>query len=208
MFLKNAAKLHFLFHSTKYLSRNSRNYSFFFHFVNSACHFTSSFCCKVTKFLAYKPYFNLDTLSLFVFFTFPSVCFSFFFIIFAHVMTQKQHYILISLASNEQAKERLAAAREQLTQLLTEVKFTSEIWTEPFSTNCSAPYLNQLCEGTTAFGLNLLNELLKETEKRLGRTHNEDGIVAIDLDLLQYDHQQLHLRDWQRDYVKNLLNEL
>ena len=56
--------------------------------------------------------------------------------------------------------------------------------------------------------MNLLGEVLKETERRLGRTHNEDGIVAIDLDLLQYDDQKYHLRDWNRDYVKNLLNEL
>ena len=56
--------------------------------------------------------------------------------------------------------------------------------------------------------MNLLNEVLKETEKRLGRTHNEDGIVTIDLDLLQYDETQYHLRDWSRSYVKNLINEL
>ena len=37
MFPKNAAKLHFLFHLAKYLSRNSRKYSFFFHSVKSAC---------------------------------------------------------------------------------------------------------------------------------------------------------------------------
>lgn len=123
-------------------------------------------------------------------------------------MTQKEHQILISLASNKQQEAHLAAAREQLTQLLTEAHFTSAIWTEPVNTSRQEPYLNQLCKGTTAFGMNLLNELLKETEKRLGRTHNEDGIVAIDLDLLQYDDQRYHLRDWGRDYVKNLLNEL
>ena len=123
-------------------------------------------------------------------------------------MNQKQHYIIISLASNEGQEAHLKAAREQLTQLLTEAAFTSEIWTEPVNSCRQEPYLNQLCHGTTAFSVNLLNELLKETEKRLGRTHNEDGIVAIDLDLLQYDGQQYHLRDWERDYVKNLLNEL
>ena len=42
-FLKNAAKLHFYFHLTKYLSRNSRKYLIFFHFVKSAYHFTVSF---------------------------------------------------------------------------------------------------------------------------------------------------------------------
>lgn len=131
-----------------------------------------------------------------------------FFIIFAFVMTQKEHHIIISLASNEDPEAHLAAAREQLTQLLTEAHFTSAIWTEPVNTSRQVSYLNQLCTGTTALGVNLLGEVLKETERRLGRIHNEDGIVAIDLDLLQYDDQKYHLRDWNRDYVKNLLNEL
>lgn len=123
-------------------------------------------------------------------------------------MTHKEHQILISLASNEKQESHLAAAREQLTQLLTEARFTSAIWTEPINTIRKKPYLNQLCIGTTALGMNLLGEVLKETERRLGRTHNEDGIVAIDLDLLEYDGERYHLRDWSRDYVKNLLKEL
>ena len=128
-------------------------------------------------------------------------------------MRQTEHQILISLASNENQEAHLAAAREQLTQLLTECHFTSAIWTEPIGhssmSNGQCPmYLNQLCQGTTALGEGLLCEVLKEIEKRLGRTRNEDGIVAIDLDLLQYDERKHHLRDWERNYVKNLLNEL
>lgn len=123
-------------------------------------------------------------------------------------MTQKQHQIIISLASNENQEANLQAAREQLTQLLSEAHFTSAIWTDPINSIRQEPYLNQLCKATTAFCMNLLNEVLKETEKRLGRTHNEDGIVTIDLDLLQYDEAQYHLRDWSRSYVKNLINEL
>ena len=102
----------------------------------------------------------------------------------------------------------MAKAREQLTQLLTEVSFISAIWTDPIHSIRKEQYLNQLCQGTTAFGEGLLCEVLKEIEKRLGRTKNEDGIVAIDLDLLQYDERKHHLRDWERSYVKNLLNEL
>ena len=128
--------------------------------------------------------------------------------IFAFVMNQKEHQIIISLASNENQEARLAAAREQLIQLLTEAHFTSAIWTEPVNCSRKEPYLNQLCRGTTALGEGLLCEVLKETEKRLGRTKNEDGIVAIDLDLLQYDERKHHLRDWERNYVKDLLNEL
>ena len=123
-------------------------------------------------------------------------------------MNQKEHQIIISLASNEDQETRMAAAREQLTQLLTECHFTSAIWTEPINSIRKEPYLNQLCQGTTALGEGLLCEVLKETEKRLGRTHNEDGIVTIDLDLLQYDSQRHHLRDWDRNYIKDLLKEL
>lgn len=123
-------------------------------------------------------------------------------------MTQKQHQIIISLASNENQEKNLQAAREQLTQLLSEVHFTSAIWTAPINSIRQEPYLNQLCKANTAFSMNLLDEILKETEKRLGRTHNEDGIVTIDLDLLQYDEEQYHLRDWSRRYVKDLINEL
>ena len=131
-----------------------------------------------------------------------------FFIIFVPIMTQKEHNIIISLASNENQEANLEAARTQLIQLLTEVHFTPAIWTEPIHTLRKEPYLNQLCKGTTALGEGLLCEVLKEIEKRLGRKRNEDGVVAIDLDLLQYDDQRHHLRDWDRNYVKDLINEL
>jgi 2-amino-4-hydroxy-6-hydroxymethyldihydropteridine diphosphokinase len=129
-------------------------------------------------------------------------------------MKQKEHHVIISLASNENQEANLEAARTQLTQLLTSVRFTSAIWTEPvnvessmFNVQCRK-YLNQLCEGTTAFGEGLLCEVLKETEKRQGRTRNEDGIVTLDLDLLEYDGVRHHLRDWERSYVKDLIDEL
>lgn len=123
-------------------------------------------------------------------------------------MNHKEHKIIICLASNIDQKHNMEAAREQLSLLMNDLHYTSEHWTEPVHSLRSEPYLNQLCRGTTTFGPNLLGEVLKEIEKRLGRTHNEDGIVTIDLDLLQYDDQRYHLRDWERKYVKDLLNEL
>lgn len=123
-------------------------------------------------------------------------------------MNQKQHQVIICLASNIDQQQHLEKAREQLSLLLSEAHYTTEHWTEPVNTLRKEPYLNQLCRGTTTFGANLLGELLKEIEKRLGRKHEEDGIVTIDIDLLQYDEQRYHLRDWGRDYVKDLLSEL
>jgi len=129
-------------------------------------------------------------------------------------MLQKTHKIILSLGSNDDAEQHLADAREQLNLLLSDVHFTTAIWTdEILSENNSKTenkhiYLNQLCSATTNFGINLLEEVLKELEKRLGRTHNEDGIVAIDIDLLQYDDTRYHLRDWSRPYVSNLIGEI
>jgi len=123
-------------------------------------------------------------------------------------MKPRQHYVIIALASNEQQEQHLEAARQQLALILGDLHFTSAHWTEPFHVSRPSPYLNQLCEATTTFSANLLEEVLKEIEKRLGRTRNEDGIVAIDLDLMQYDGERHHLRDWERDYIKDLLGEL
>jgi len=113
--------------------------------------------------------------------------------------------VIISIASNEDQEANLAKARELLKTILPNLTFTKELWTQPVNTTRKSMYLNQLCKGTTELGPNLLGEVLKETEKRLGRRHNEDGIVAIDLDLLQHGQQRFHLRDWERNYVKDLL---
>lgn len=123
-------------------------------------------------------------------------------------MNQRQHSIIISLASNYDQQGNLAKAREQLKVLLSDIRFTKELWTQPVNNHRQEPYLNQLCQATTNLGANLLSEVLKELEKRLGRTHNEEGIVTIDLDLMAYDDQQYHLKDWDRSYIKELINEL
>ena len=123
-------------------------------------------------------------------------------------MKQELHQVIISLASNDHQEQHLEAARQQLTLLLSDLHFTTEHWTDPVHNLYPAQYLNQLCEGTTTFSANLLEEVLKEIEKRLGRTKNEDGIVAIDLDLMLYDDERHHLRDWERHYIKDLLGEL
>lgn len=123
-------------------------------------------------------------------------------------MNQRQHSIIISLASNYDQQGNLAKAREQLKVLLSDIQFTKELWTQPVNNQRQEPYLNQLCQATTNLGANLLSEVLKELEKRLGRTHNEEGIVTIDLDLMAYDDQQYHLKDWDRSYIKDLINEL
>jgi len=120
------------------------------------------------------------------------------------------HRVILSLAANRFQKSNLAKARECLGKLLTDINFTSELWTEPLSSSRQELYLNQLAEGSTELTLDDLNQRLKVIESSFGRTSRKRllGIVPIDLDILQYDDLRLHERDWQRPYVTRLIGEL
>lgn len=120
----------------------------------------------------------------------------------------------------------MEAARSLLSGLLADLHYTTEHWTEPVathgdwlpvqtdSTQGASPhvlrvrYLNQLATGVTDMEAADLNLRLKEIEQQLGRKHDKSGVVTIDIDLLQHDDTRYHLRDWERDYVKDLLVEL
>ena len=120
------------------------------------------------------------------------------------------HHVILSLAANRYQKSNLAKARQCLGELLTDLHYTEEQWTEPLSAKRRDLYLNQLAEGRTTLTLEELNRRLKQIETDFGRTpeKRQRGIVPIDLDILLYDEQRLHERDWQRPYVADLLQQL
>jgi 2-amino-4-hydroxy-6-hydroxymethyldihydropteridine diphosphokinase len=123
-------------------------------------------------------------------------------------MTSKVHKVMLCLASNSQQEQNMEAARRLLTGLLADLHYTSEHWTEPVNSARTDMYLNQLATGTTDLEAEALNLRLKEMEQQLGRKHDKSGIVTIDIDLLLYDDTRYHLRDWERNYVKDLLAEI
>lgn len=115
---------------------------------------------------------------------------------------------MLSLAANTQQKSHLAEARRRLSALIDGLAFTEELWTEPVG-KARHPrlYLNQLARGTTTLSAEELQRELKQIEADMGRTAEmrQQGIVPIDLDLLLYDGQRYHERDWERPYVRQLL---
>ena len=123
-------------------------------------------------------------------------------------MRNTTHQVLLCLSSNTNQQQNMEAARRLLGQLLGNLLFTTEHWTEPVNTLRPDKYLNQLAKGTTTIDADELNLRLKDIERRLERKHDKSGIVTIDIDLLEYDSERYHQRDWERDYVKDLLPEL
>ena len=118
--------------------------------------------------------------------------------------------VIISIASNRNQKNNLAKAREYLEQILYGVSFSSELWTEPYGEHNGSIYLNQLALGVYDGTLSELVTLLKQKEHEMGRTDLDRhmGIVEIDLDILRFGHQRLHLTDWERPYVQQLIVEI
>ncbi len=120
------------------------------------------------------------------------------------------HSVLISLASNNEQEKNLSEARKALTQVLISPDYTPAVWTEPYGKKEGALYLNQLVSAQTDLDNDELNGRLKDIEKTQGRDDEarRQGVVPIDLDLLLYDQQRFHLRDWQRPYIQQLLPKL
>ena len=81
------------------------------------------------------------------------------------------------------------------------------MWTEPIGAQRSDAYLNQLVTAHTRLELSQLNSELKRIEQEMGRTDSDrkEGIVRIDLDLMEYDGERHHIKDWERSYIKMLL---
>jgi 2-amino-4-hydroxy-6-hydroxymethyldihydropteridine diphosphokinase len=123
-------------------------------------------------------------------------------------MSNQAHKVLLCLASNSNQQQNMEAARMLLRDVLNELHYTTEHWTEPVNALRPDQYLNQLATGLTNLGPDELNLRLKDIEQQLDRKHDKSGIVTIDIDLLEYDSVRYHLRDWERDYVKDLLPEL
>ena len=128
----------------------------------------------------------------------------------ATIRNEATHRVLLSIASNHYQKMNLARARSRLGEVLSDMDFTEELWTEPVGTGKQTLYLNQLVKGNTTLTLCQLTERLKLMETECGRTERKRqmGLVTIDLDVLLYDNQQLHQKDWQRPYVTTLLPQV
>ena len=142
--------------------------------------------------------------------------------------------IIISLASNYEQTQNLPLALQRLGQVLTVTRVTQAIWTKPYRSDeqkttsdkremmtgeretmtgerkmmSDELYLNQLVYGETTLDADQLETLFKQLERSMGRTPAERqlGIVRIDIDLLQHADTRYHQKDWDRDYIKQLLS--
>lgn len=117
--------------------------------------------------------------------------------------------IIIALGSNFEPQDNIERAKEELRALFADIKFTRSLWTEPIEIT-SERFLNTMAWGDSDLSKEEIELQLKRLERACGRCEAEKkkGIVRIDLDLMQYGEERLHLKDWNRAYILTLYREL
>lgn len=120
------------------------------------------------------------------------------------------HDILIAIGTNVIA-DRIWFVEVHLEQCFENVRFTHIIPTEPIGERFKGKqFFNAVMTGKTNLDKSEVEELLKRIEQLAGNTQDKRnmGVVEADIDLLMYDDVKLHEKDWQRSYIKELVERI
>lgn len=120
------------------------------------------------------------------------------------------HDILIAIGTNVIA-DRIRFVEVHLEQCFENVRFTHIIPTEPIGERFKGKqFFNAMMAGNTNLAMSEVDEQLKRIEQLAGNTHDKRnmGVVEADIDLLMYDDVKLHEKDWQRSYIKELVERI
>ena len=113
--------------------------------------------------------------------------------------------VIIGLGSNWKSEVHIQQANRLLMDYFEEIHFSEPVYTEPIGMSQSNLFLNQVAIAYTSRPIEEVKTALKSMEKQLGRTpqSKQQGIIPIDIDLLQWDNLLLKSDDLERDYIKN-----
>ncbi len=116
----------------------------------------------------------------------------------------------IGFGSNAPDREKnVRRAIDYISERLTDVKVSS-IYDTPAVSGDGSTYTNAVLHGRTSMSSEQLVTLLKDYETMEGRasSHEQEGVVVIDLDLVIYDSRILRPRDFERHYFNRGYSEL
>ena len=120
------------------------------------------------------------------------------------------HDILIAIGTNVIA-DRIRFVEVHREQCFENVRFTHIIPTEPIGERFKGKqFFNAVMAGKTNLAMSEVEEQLKLIEQLAGNTQDKRnmGVVEADIDLLMYDDVKLHEKDWQRSYIKELVERI
>ena len=120
------------------------------------------------------------------------------------------HKVLLSIGTNTDACFNLKRAIDSLHSCFPNIKFTSIIESAPCGAIFNEPFLNTLAYFETNMVKEDIKVRFKSIEKNMGRqpSHKAEGIVIIDIDLIQWNNEVLKPDDFKREYMNELLVQM
>lgn len=117
--------------------------------------------------------------------------------------------VILALGTNVNQERNMKQVRRLLVDTWPDMKFTTPKWTQPIGM-ASDLFYNCLAYTEVEESLEELTEKVKNMERICGNTRAERSLnrIQMDIDILLYGDNKLHIDDWQRDYVQELMNEI
>lgn len=118
---------------------------------------------------------------------------------------------IISIGSNEHRTANVKKVMEVLTEYFPTIRFSTPQLTEPMDMPEDAKaFLNLIALFETDLDRETLEAELKKLETKLGRDHDDDeeGIIPMDLDIIEWNDEVYKPQDMVRPYVVAGLDEL
>lgn len=118
--------------------------------------------------------------------------------------------LIISIGSNYNSEENIKLCRDGLRTIFQAIHFSSTSVTKPFGSQYKNNFLNQLVLTQTDQDFVEIQKQLKLLEKEIGRKKGDktSGLVKIDIDIIKWNDVVTKEKDWQRNYVQDLLPSL
>ena len=123
------------------------------------------------------------------------------------LMNKVNHKLLLCIGSNFQSEEKVSAAKVLLEANFFNLHFSDARLTAPLNMQRKTPFLNQLVVAETDKDLTEVRRMLKSIEQQLGRTEHSksEGIIPIDIDLLEWDREVIHSEIIKNKYFADFL---
>ena len=117
--------------------------------------------------------------------------------------------VILALGTNVNQERNMKQVRRLLADTWPDMKFTTPKWTQPIGMATDLFY-NCLAYTEVDESLEELTEKVKNMERICGNSEAERSRnrIQMDIDILLYGDNKLHIDDWQRDYVQELMNEI
>ena len=118
---------------------------------------------------------------------------------------------IIALGTNFQEDASIERIKSLLQETFPNIQFTKSVRTRNVGESIYGKYFtNALAKFHSDMVFETLDTTLKQIEKECGdkRELRTRGIVKADIDILTHNGCKHHLADWERKYIKQLINEL